>query len=52
MKDNANVLDHLNEFNSLFSQLTPKGLKLDDEMKKIFSFILFAKFMGHFLYNN
>ncbi|MCO5560558.1 hypothetical protein L7F22_014173 [Adiantum nelumboides] len=27
---------HLNEFNSLFNQLTLKGLNLDDEMKTIF----------------
>ena len=36
MKDNATIFGHLNEFNSLFSQLTSKGLNLDDEMKTIF----------------
>ena len=36
MKDSAIVSSHLNEFNSLFSQLTSKGLNLDDEMKTIF----------------
>ena len=36
IKDNATVSSHLNEFNSLFSQSTSKGLNLDDEMKAIF----------------
>ncbi|MCO5608501.1 hypothetical protein L7F22_062712 [Adiantum nelumboides] len=36
MKEGSNVSSHLNEFNSLFSQLTSKGLNFDDEMKAIF----------------
>ena len=40
MKDNATISCHLNEFNSLFGQLTSKGLNLDDEMKTIFLYAL------------
>ncbi|MCO5601407.1 hypothetical protein L7F22_055528 [Adiantum nelumboides] len=36
MKEDGLITAHLNEFNSLFSQLTSKGLNLDDEMKTIF----------------
>ncbi|MCO5559196.1 hypothetical protein L7F22_012791 [Adiantum nelumboides] len=36
MKEDGSITAHLNEFNSLFSQLTSKGLNLDDEMKTIF----------------
>ncbi|MCO5560569.1 hypothetical protein L7F22_014184 [Adiantum nelumboides] len=36
MKEDGSITAHLNEFNSLFSQLTLKGLNLDDEMKTIF----------------
>ncbi|MCO5602142.1 hypothetical protein L7F22_056270 [Adiantum nelumboides] len=36
MKEGSSVSSHLNEFNSLYSQLTSKGLKFNDEMKAIF----------------
>ncbi|MCO5600900.1 hypothetical protein L7F22_055017 [Adiantum nelumboides] len=36
LKEGSSVSSHLNEFNSLYSQLTSKGLNLDDEMKAIF----------------
>ena len=36
MQENSAITNHLNEFNLLFSQLTSKGLNLDDEMKTIF----------------
>ncbi|MCO5613302.1 hypothetical protein L7F22_067578 [Adiantum nelumboides] len=37
MKEGSSVSSHLNEFNSLYSQLlTSKGLNFDDEMKDIF----------------
>ncbi|MCO5588543.1 hypothetical protein L7F22_047274 [Adiantum nelumboides] len=36
MKEDSSVISHLNEFNSLYSQLTSKGLNFDDEMKAIF----------------
>ncbi|MCO5563638.1 hypothetical protein L7F22_017285 [Adiantum nelumboides] len=36
MKEGSSVSSHLNEFNSLYSQLTSKGLNFDDEMKAIF----------------
>ncbi|MCO5560555.1 hypothetical protein L7F22_014170 [Adiantum nelumboides] len=36
MKEDGLITAHLNEFNSLCSQLTSKGLNLDAEMKTIF----------------
>ncbi|MCO5564465.1 hypothetical protein L7F22_018126 [Adiantum nelumboides] len=36
MKEGSSVSSHLNEFNSLYLQLTSKGLNFDDEMKAIF----------------
>ncbi|MCO5570948.1 hypothetical protein L7F22_024678 [Adiantum nelumboides] len=37
MKEGSTVSGHLNEFNSLFSQLTPHGFsEFDDELKSIF----------------
>ncbi|MCO5597340.1 hypothetical protein L7F22_051416 [Adiantum nelumboides] len=36
MKEGSNVSSHLNEFNSLYLQLTSKGLNFDDEIKAIF----------------
>ncbi|MCO5568768.1 hypothetical protein L7F22_022468 [Adiantum nelumboides] len=36
MKEGSSVSSHLNESNSLYSQLTSKGLNFDDEMKAIF----------------
>ncbi|MCO5603206.1 hypothetical protein L7F22_057353 [Adiantum nelumboides] len=36
MKEGSSVSSHLNEFNSLYSQLTSKGLNFNDEMKAIF----------------
>ncbi|MCO5598415.1 hypothetical protein L7F22_052510 [Adiantum nelumboides] len=36
MKEGNSVSSHLNEFNNVFSQLTSKGLNIDDEMKAIF----------------
>ncbi|MCO5587781.1 hypothetical protein L7F22_041733 [Adiantum nelumboides] len=36
MKEGSSVSSHLNEFISLYSQLTLKGLNFDDEMKAIF----------------
>ncbi|MCO5563589.1 hypothetical protein L7F22_017234 [Adiantum nelumboides] len=36
MKECSTVSSHLNEFNSLYLQLTSKGLNFDDEMKAIF----------------
>ncbi|MCO5568269.1 hypothetical protein L7F22_021966 [Adiantum nelumboides] len=36
MKEGSSVNSHLNEFNSLYSQLTLKGLNFNDEMKAIF----------------
>ncbi|MCO5611648.1 hypothetical protein L7F22_065902 [Adiantum nelumboides] len=36
MKEGSSVSSHLNEFNSLYLQLTLKGLNFDDEMKAIF----------------
>ncbi|MCO5555925.1 hypothetical protein L7F22_009469 [Adiantum nelumboides] len=35
MKEGSSVSSHLNEFNALYSQLTPKGLNFDDKMKAI-----------------
>ncbi|MCO5549469.1 hypothetical protein L7F22_002940 [Adiantum nelumboides] len=35
-KEGSSVSSHLNEFNSLYSQLTSKELNFDDEMKAIF----------------
>ncbi|MCO5584402.1 hypothetical protein L7F22_038328 [Adiantum nelumboides] len=36
MKEGSSVSSHLNEFNSLYSQLKLKGLHFDDEMKAIY----------------
>ena len=56
MRDNATISSHLNEFNSLFSQLTLKGLNLDDEIKTIFllcslpsSWDIFCIAIGNFM---
>ncbi|MCO5564906.1 hypothetical protein L7F22_018574 [Adiantum nelumboides] len=36
IKEGSTISGHLNEFNSLFNQLTSQGFDFDDELKSIF----------------
>ncbi|MCO5598399.1 hypothetical protein L7F22_052494 [Adiantum nelumboides] len=52
MKEGCNVNSHLNEFNTLFSKLTSKGLNFDNEMKAIFLVMLTTLVMGYVQHNH
>ena len=43
MKDNTSTLLHLNEFNTIFGQLSMQGVEFNDNMKTLFLLIILPK---------